>query len=264
MESGTHIDILDTQEPLRPSFYSSLLLHGIMAAVIGITAIWQGGGRSDTFGDPNAIPGGTAITPVASIPVINPPSRFNPVANDTESLVPQRTDPPKPEPDEDDAVRLGKKDQKKKKKSLDLAAYLRARNKAFEQLKENQSGSSTGAAASSPIFGKPGTGGVGLGDGNPFGSRFGGYAALLRDCVVRKWNTSDVDSGLRTAPTVIIGFQILRNGAARDIRVIQRSGNTALDYSCQRAIVDCSPFPPLPAEFERDSANIEFQFLLKR
>jgi hypothetical protein len=29
-------------------------------------------------------------------------------------------------------------------------------------------------------------------------------------------------------------------------------------------VQEASPFPPLPREFERDSANVEFQFQLQR
>jgi protein TonB len=112
--------------------------------------------------------------------------------------------------------------------------------------------------------GKPGTGNLGFGDSNPFGNRFGYYAGLVRDCLAREWDTGGVDASLRQAPPVIITFEIMRTGQARSIRVFQSSGNLSLDYSCRRAIEACAPFPPLPAGFERNSANVEFKFQLKR
>jgi outer membrane biosynthesis protein TonB len=45
---------------------------------------------------------------------------------------------------------------------------------------------------------------------------------------------------------------------------MQGSGNRTLDYSAQRAITEAAPFPPLPQGYERDSAQIEFWFVLKR
>ena len=39
---------------------------------------------------------------------------------------------------------------------------------------------------------------------------------------------------------------------------------SALDYSVQRAILEASPFPPIPAGFDKDSARVEFTFELKR
>ncbi len=76
--------------------------------------------------------------------------------------------------------------------------------------------------------------------------------ALLRQKVAQAWNTGQVDPRLQTAPIIIVTFEILRNGAADNVRFLQRSGNSTLDFSCQRAILDASPFPPLPAGFERD------------
>jgi len=48
------------------------------------------------------------------------------------------------------------------------------------------------------------------------------------------------------------------------VMIVQSSGNRTLDYSAQRAIYLASPFPPLPAGFERDEARIEIWFQLKR
>jgi len=73
-----------------------------------------------------------------------------------------------------------------------------------------------------------------------------------------------VDPRISTAPPVIVIFDILRNGQVRNVTVLQSSGNRALDYSAQRAIFLASPFPPLPAGFEREEARIEIWFHLKR
>jgi TonB family protein len=82
--------------------------------------------------------------------------------------------------------------------------------------------------------------------------------------VARHWNTVDVDARVRTAPDVIVTFTILRNGQVKGVRVAQRSGNPLLDASCERAIYDSVPFPPLPAEYEGNDATIEFVFRLSR
>lgn len=103
-----------------------------------------------------------------------------------------------------------------------------------------------------------------MGTGSPFGGRYGYYEQILRDRVAKKWRTDDVDPRLQTAPLVIVTFEILRSGSIRNMRFLQRSGYPTLDYSAQRAIAEASPFPPLPAGFERDSAIIEFWFELKR
>lgn len=259
-----HVDILLQRERVRGAFARSLLLHaGLTAAVIA--SAWLGPGPRETFGDPSSQGGGTPVTPVTSIPMFRQNEQFSPVARDTQSQVPDKRREQTREPDEPDAISLTKKDPKKKEeKKIDLARYLEARKRSQEQFEENQMFSRSGAAVGSPLIGSPGSGGVGLSTGNPFGARFGAYAQLIRECVARKWTTAGVDPRLRTAPVAVIGFEILRNGTARSIRVLQSSGNQALDYSGMRAVTDCSPFKPLPAEFERNSASIEFHFQLQR
>jgi len=50
----------------------------------------------------------------------------------------------------------------------------------------------------------------------------------------------------------------------RNLRVLQGSGNYALDTSARRAIMEAAPFQELPRDFERDEAQIEIWFQLKR
>jgi TonB family protein len=47
-------------------------------------------------------------------------------------------------------------------------------------------------------------------------------------------------------------------------RVEQTSGNFALDLSAQRAIADAAPFPPLPAQYDKNEVQIELSFKLQR
>jgi len=73
-----------------------------------------------------------------------------------------------------------------------------------------------------------------------------------------------VDARLTSAPTVIATFDVMRDGSARNVQILQKSGTPSLDFSVERAILEASPFPPLPAEYNRDSAHVEFWFELKR
>ena len=105
---------------------------------------------------------------------------------------------------------------------------------------------------------------MGVGAGNPMGSRFGYYVDILQRKVAEHWDTGQVDPRLQTAPTVVVSFEILRDGSTRNVRFLQRSGHASLDFSAQRAILDASPFPPLPAGFERNVVRVEFHFELQR
>ena len=78
----------------------------------------------------------------------------------------------------------------------------------------------------------------------------GAYADLLRRRIAEKWRTNDVDAGVRTARPAVVSFDILRNGNVRNVKIVQSSGIPTLDMSARRAVMDASPLPELPREFE--------------
>jgi protein TonB len=254
-----------TAERFGPPFARSLLFHALLFGGLAGFELWRQRAR-DQFGDPNAIAGGSVtITPVARIPIPTREGIVNPVANDTQSELPT---PPKEEPkaqekqkEDPDAVALDLK--REKKKQTDIAARdQRFRPEAANR--ENQIYSNSGQRAVSPMFGVQGSGGVGTSPGSVLGARFGWYEALLRQKVAEKWRTTDLDARIRQLPVAIVTFTIRRDGSISGVRIAQSSGNYILDTSAQRAIYDASPFPELPPQFERDSANVEFWFELKR
>lgn len=251
------------EESLSVPFLSSALLHGFIAgAAIGF-ALWEGPRRTP-FGDERPMPGGSiSITTTARIPVPTRDAPPNPVARDTDSVAPApppKPEPPKPRAPEPDAVPLKGREVKPQRTPPRPTSTQR-----YETLdKPNQVFDRGGPAASSPLYGMPGSGGIGLTDGSPFKGRFGDYERLIRRLVGEKWRTQDVDARLQTAPPVTIAFDILRDGTARNVRVAQPSGNYSVDRSAQRAIFDVGRFPPLPAAFERDVAAVEFTFRLQR
>jgi protein TonB len=69
---------------------------------------------------------------------------------------------------------------------------------------------------------------------------------------------------LQTAPVVIATFDLARNGNVSNLKLLQTSNNSALDFSVKRAIQDASPFPPMPNCIDKDTARVEFNFELKR
>ena len=182
------------------------------------------------------------------------------MANDNESRVPQ---PPKPEP-------------KRAIKEPDLKALpLKSRLAIQRALREesqqryhpqppqpNQVFSSKAPAAVSPMFEKPGSGGVGVGPNSVFGNRFGAYADLVVKRVTEKWQTAGL-LGVHTAPVVIVTFDILRDGSIRNPQIAQRSGNSTLDYSALRAVHGCSTISPASSRLRaeaRPTSNSDFNY----
>ncbi len=259
-----HVDILEERDSVRTPLILSVGLHGLVFTVIALYTNVGLHGRVE-WGTPTSLGGGSVgISAVKQLPLPPRSGMANPLANDTESRVPA---PPKPEPrrvprEDPDAIAIKARAQAKKEQPR---YGQQARNFRTTPERTNQLYSSAGQALSSNMYGNAsGTGGVGIGSGSAFGYKYGWYRDLLERRIAEKWRTDEVDPRLQTAPPVIVTFTIARNGTARDVRVLQGSGNYVLDNSARRAVVEGSPFPELPRDFDRDSAQIEIWFYLKR
>jgi len=260
-----HADILDQRESLRASFTGSLAFHaGIVGAVALYTFVL---GHRVPFGDPNAGGAAVGIQAVKSIPLQHSGPE-NPVAHDTQSQVPQqpakqekvKREPPPPK----NAVELKDKTAKQPRAKVEPQPQPH-HFKSFDELDPNKIKSQQAPAVSNPLFSEmAGAGRIGTGANTTLGSRFGAYAALIQERITQHWNTGAVDASIRTAPQVVVRFEIHRDGSASAPSIVQQSGISTLDFSVRRAILEASPFPPLPKEFERNSATVEFVFELKR
>jgi TonB family protein len=262
---SAHAHTLDPREmapeSLRGPFLRSLLMHAALIGGAAVYAWW--GGFGEAMGDPN--PGGNAVgvQAVDRIPLYTRGPE-NPVANDTKSYLPQTPPPPKPAPAKSepaprkDAVPL----KAEPRRPAPETVVDRSKYRPFEELAPNQLTSKTPQAVSTPLYAVPGTGNIGQ-TNTTLGSRFSWYAARVKELVAQAWRTQDVPASIKTAPTVIAVFEIQRNGSVAGVRLLQRSGIPTLDLSVERAIRDAR-LPPLPPEFDKDSASVEFWFELKR
>ncbi len=261
---SARVDILDEPESLGRPFAAALALHlGIVG--LGVAFAWYAGRNAMTWGDPNAMGGAVGITPVSQIPLPQRAAPQNLVANESKFSVPSPPTPEKAKPktftkDELDAIALSEK--KKAMRELErLARNQKYRPKDSDR--PNQLYSSRGAAVSSPLYGGvPGAGGIGI--GGVLGDRFGAYAAILQQRIASRWNTSAIDPRIQNARIVTVRFEIWRDGSTRNISVFDSSGIGPLDNSAVRAITEASPFPPLPASYSGNSAEIEVYFKLRR
>lgn len=260
-----YAESMERDDRLQRPLAASLALH---AAITGVMIGWgwyQSRGR-DTFGDPNSIPGAVAVSLTDAIPMMTRGPR-NRVANDTESQVPAKA---KPEPkvreaEPEDAIAIGRQKKKERTKKKREREVVQPRYRE-EPERVNQMASTTGAQASAAMFTPltSGGGGVGVGTGNPFGTQFGYYGKLITERIAQKWRTQDIDARLQTAPAASVSFDILRDGSVQNVQLVKTSGNYAVDTSARRAVMEAGPFPPLPNGFNRSSASIEINFLLKR
>ncbi len=268
---SAHVDSFDRSEPLGKWFAGSLLLHvSVAGAFLGYAAfqskfhIQMGSPNGGGFGS-------VAVNVTSQIPLAQRNAPPNPVANPTESALP--TPPPKvkakPQPKAKakepppDAVRLPSKNAVRHNEP-EPPPMNKYREK--QTYGENQVYSNAGQALSSPMFAKPGAGGVGVGTASPFGQQFGWYADLLERKVAGNWQTNTVDGRLSSAPQVAVIFTIRKDGslAPGSLRVSQSSGVLSLDLSAQHAVLNSAPFPALPQGFPKSEADVELRFELRR
>jgi protein TonB len=255
-----HADILDQPESLGGPLVQSVLLHAAIAGALIVSSI-SFEHSHQVWGSTNTSAGSAvAVNAVKSIPLPSRAAPLNPVANDTESLVPQ-VSAPKPEP---------KKQVDVPEKAIPLPSRLAKRqprpqvSKVYRPrpIPENQLLSHIGQAAASPMFQKPGAGGVGVGPNSTFGNQFGGYADLVVQRVTNAWQTNGLAG--QNLPVAVITFDIMRNGTVTNAKIAQSSGNSTLDLSALRAVTDAAPFPPLPSNYSGSSTNVELRFQLQR
>jgi periplasmic protein TonB len=253
-------DILDQRDSLRGAFFAAAALH---AAVIGGLVFSSFTGHRPSFGALQAGGAAVGVQAVNTIPLIHHGAP-NPVANDTESQVPQTPvvkpkERVKEQPPPPDAIPL--KMRKSKQKPAPETSS-RQRFRPLNELLPNQLTSATAPQVANQAFSASGSGRIGAGPHTTLGDQFAGYADQIRQIVASKWRTGDVNA--QSAPTVIATFDLMRDGSVRNVQLLQRSGVTALDNSVERAIQEAAPFPPIPAAFPRSSASVEFWFELKR
>jgi len=91
------------------------------------------------------------------------------------------------------------------------------------------------------------------------------YAWYLRQVLQKvqgQWQRQNQLNEPGQKPLVFVEIQ--RDGSIRTPKIEQSSGNALYDQAALRAIVEASPFPPLPQEWPRSSLRVVFRFDLDR
>ena len=111
----------------------------------------------------------------------------------------------------------------------------------------------TGRGAATPgiEFGPPGPGVPGGSDAGDY------YLAGVQRKIWTLW-TQQIKTGF-TRP-VTVSFTILANGSVEDVRVVQSSGASLLDFAAQRSVLSAAPFGPLPKDYGTNRYTIQAIF----
>ena len=256
-----HMDILDERDPLALPFLGSLIVHGCVIAVFFLGWFWLNE-KTETLGDPNPAGGPAyAVSPTKSIPIPQPEAPPNPVAHDTESLVPTAPEKEKevekkqPEPPKD-AFEIPDKRKPQKEQPHPQQKYL-------TPAPPNQVYGQTQQAVSNPMYAaQAGAGQVGVSPNSVLGNRVGWYAQLIRDRLAENWQTNGLNARMQSTPAVV-SFHILRDGSIRDPRIVQSSGSLEIDNTALRAVYASNPLRPLPPQVTENDILAEFTFNLR-
>ena len=248
-------------DPLGKYFAGSVGVHAGIIGLVVLSGLWKF--SNNNWGSEHASSGSVGVTMVSSIPIPRKEAPENPLANDSESNVPQAPAPVKmpaqvkaPEPK---AIPIPDKMQRKVSPKEQSRSVYRP---PAQEYRPNQVYSQTPQAMSSKMYGIQGAAGIDIGPATVLGFKFGWYADLTRNKISGKWNTADVRA--LASQRAGISFTIGRNGAVSNVKVSHASGSFDLDTSAQRAVLDASPLTPLPTDFDKSEATVELWFQLKQ
>ena len=98
--------------------------------------------------------------------------------------------------------------------------------------------------------------------GADFAARYGWYIQAVRQNISRNWDQSTIEPGVRAARTAhaVFSFSIDRQGKIHDAKLVQTSGNSSMDMSAQRALLNIDRLPPLPGDYAGSYVNVTFEF----
>ncbi len=104
----------------------------------------------------------------------------------------------------------------------------------------------------------PGSGAVTatLGGGD---TSLGWYGAAVKAALESVWAKPYLEDAQGIA-SVVVTFDIARDGSTTNIRILQSSGIPSLDRSAQRAVIEASPLPAVPQSWTEDTIPVTMRF----
>ncbi len=254
------LDILDERDPLALPFFGAILIHAGVIALLFFGWYWMNRTR-ETFGEQHPAGGPAyAVSAVKNIPIPQREAPPNPVASDTQSMVPtapakqeQQKTPPPPDKNTFD---LAEKLKKQAPKPVQKQQYT-------PPAPANQVYSRSRQALSNPMYSQQsGAGQVGIGPNSPLGNRLGWYAEIVRQRIAQNWATNGLDARTKSQPA-IVNFYIMRDGSIRTPQILQSSGNPTIDNTALRAVYSANPLPALPPQITESYISAQFTFNLR-
>lgn len=90
-------------------------------------------------------------------------------------------------------------------------------------------------------------------------SSLGWYGSAVKAALEAAWQKPVLEDSTGTA-SVVVTFDIARDGATRNIHIVQSSGIPSLDRSAQRAVMEASPLPAVPPTWTEATVPVTMRF----
>jgi TonB family protein len=120
----------------------------------------------------------------------------------------------------------------------------------------NLTGAASNVGAPGPAGDVPAMGSVSIDGGNfPFAS----YISRMRQKIATTWEVPTGTEGVERS--AVVYFRIHRDGSVSNVTVEKSSSLQLFDRSCQRAVIESAPLPPLPREYNDEFVSIHFSFV---
>jgi TonB family protein len=129
---------------------------------------------------------------------------------------------------------------------------------------ENATGKTPAAHPGAATTGTPAAPGAGaatgvtasIGGGD---AALGWYGAAVKAALEAAWQKPYLENQDQVY-SVVVAFDIARDGAARNVRVVEPSGVPSLDRSAIRAVMEASPLPAVPPAWSGDLLPVTMRF----
>jgi len=180
----------------------------------------------------------------------SPPAQAAPVVEKAPEPV---AEPPQPEPEPEETTAAG--DVEYNKRAEPTPAKEDPKPAPPTDTAPSESGETSGDIDTGERVGDAGAGVSGGGEI----SLFGWYQSSVSRALYSTWQRPLL-AGLREPLSVVISFNIQKDGSIANLRVVETSGVSALDRSALRAVADASPLPRLPPAWRGPSMTAAYLF----
>jgi TonB family protein len=164
----------------------------------------------------------------------------------------EQAEPPAPEPEEKEDEMPPPPDEPKKKPPVKKPDKKQVPTTQIQKTVPPVESDSTGQEAAAA----PPTGSISLEHDFPFAH----YIGRMRQKIAATWRPPGGSPDERACR---VYFHVNRDGSVSNVSVEESSGVSLFDQSCQRAVLQSAPLPPLPREFRDAYLGVHFSFLYR-